>query len=152
MKPHFPPEQHAALKEVLWRRFKAFPLPPARLNPISQNKKNMRTVNVIRAVGKKYANLYHLGNLDVPSNFAGAQWYGVVSATYPVRPVPILAWGENQFSQNSRELEFDILVTGILIRITESAPSFLSLTYSFAHRAPRLAANDDCVLKKLLGS
>ena len=151
MKTLYPEEHFVLVKQVLKEHFKAFPHPLAWLDPNSREK-SMSTAAIIEAADKKYAKLYHLGNLEVHSNYAGTQWYAVLSHSIPRRPIPIVAWGEDHFFKSVTELEFDFLVAEIVICITGLAPRFLPPTDSFAQRATILAANGNCVLEKLVGN
>ena len=78
--------------------------------------------------------------------------YVVLDVVTPMRFVPSTAWGEGTFFKDLMELEFDFLVTDILVRITKLALSFLPPTDGFAQRAITLADSGNHVLEELKGT
>lgn len=147
---YFTNEEVEDLKKALKEHFRAFPKPLAWLDP--EDKKSMSTAAIIEAVDKKYAKLYYLANLEVHSNYVGTKGYVALSTNKPLRLIPIVAWGEDYFFKNYKELEFDFLVAEIVIRITELAPRFLPPADRFTQRATILAADGKRVLEQLVGS
>ncbi|MXW82908.1 MAG: hypothetical protein F4246_02975 [Rhodothermaceae bacterium] len=145
-------EEVEARKRSVRKRFKAFPNPFAWMDPNSGHNMDMNAPAIIGAADKKYAKLYHLGNLEVHRNYVGTKHYVLVSSNTPLRPIPIVTCGEGHFFKNYKELEFDFLAAELVIRTTELAPSILPLTNSFALRATKLAYSGKRKLKKLVES
>ena len=137
------------LIKELKERFKSFPQPLAWVNPGS--KKRTSPQSIIEEADKKYAKLYHLCNPEVHGNYSVMSRLAVLHPDTPRRHIPFTAWGEGTFFQDIKELEFDFLVTEILIRITELAPRFLLPEDSLTERAKTLSDSGNDVLEKLRG-
>ena len=116
------------------------------------SKKRTSPQSIIEEADKKYAKLYHLCNPEVHGNYSVMSRLAVLHSDTPRRHIPLTAWGEGTFFQDFKELEFDFLVTELLIRITELAPMFLLPEDSLTGRAKTLAERGNRVLEKLKGS
>ena len=136
------------LMEEMEERFKTFPHSPlAWVKPKSSKRTSI--ASIIEDADKRYAKLYHLCNPEVHGNYTGMPRYGAIRAVTPLRIIPFTGWGEGQFFSDFKELELDFLVTEILVRTIELAPSYLPLKDSFTQRAVTLAAFGNRVLEKL---
>ena len=138
------------LMKKLKEQFKSFPQPLAWVDPDSRKRSSIPSI--IEDADKKYARLYHFCNPELHGTYSGMPRYAVLHPDTPRRLVPFMAFGESKFFENFRELEFDFLVTEILVRITELAPSFLPPNDSFTQRAITLVDSGNRVLVKLKGS
>ena len=139
-----------ALMKMLKDRFVTFPHHLAWVNPKSN--KTTSIASIIEDADKKYAKLYHLCNPELHGNYTGMPRYGAIRAVTPLRLIPFTAWGKSTFFEDFKELEFDFLVTEILVRSIELAPSFLLPDDSYTQTAITLADNGNSVLAKLKGS
>ena len=120
------------------------------MKPDSKNRTSI--ASIVEDADKKYAKLYHLCNPELHGNYSATPRYAAFDIGTPIRLVPFTAWGKGAFIEDFKDLEFDFLVTEILVRITELAPSFLSPNDSFNQRAIKLADGGKRVLEKLKGS
>lgn len=136
-------------KKMLENRFKTFPHHLAWVNPDSKNRTSI--ASIIEDADQKYARLYHFCNPELHGNYSATPRYAALDIGTPIRLVPVTAWGKGTFFKDFKELEFDFLVTEILTRITELAPSFLSPKESLTQRAKTLAESGNDVLEKLKG-
>ena len=138
-----------ALKKKLEDRFKTIKDHLAWVNPNS--KKRTTIASIIEDADKKYARLYHLCNPEVHGNYTGMFRYVAIRGVTPARLIPFMGWGRDTFSEDFKELEFDFLVTEILVRTIELAPRFLLPEDSLTQRAITLADSGNDVLEKLKG-
>ena len=135
--------------KMLKERFKTFPHHLAWVKPNSKNTSSI--ASIIEEADKKYAKLYQLCNPELHGTYSGMPRLAVLHPDTPRRHIPFAGWGKGTFFEDFKELEFDYLVTEILIRITELAPTFLLPEDSFTQRAIKLANSGNRVLEKLKG-